>query len=98
MVDVFVLYDDVQYSKNHWHNRNQIKTQHGLKWLTIPVSKADGAFQPIDAVRLAEPFARKHWASVSQAYAKAPHYATYAPVIEELYRRAEACERLTEVN
>src|SRR5258707_15581263 len=38
-VDVFVVYDDVKYSKNHWHNRNLIKTQHGLKWLTVPISR-----------------------------------------------------------
>jgi hypothetical protein len=36
-VDMFVVYDDVQYRKNHWHNRNLIKTQHGPKWLTVPV-------------------------------------------------------------
>lgn len=98
LCDIFVIYDDVQYSKNHWHNRNQIKTQHGLKWLTIPVSKAEGAFQPIDHVRIPEPFAKKHWSSIAQAYAKAPHFRAYAPRIEALYERAAALERLTDVN
>ena len=36
-VDLFVIYDDVQYSKNSWRNRNQIKTPTGLQWLTVPV-------------------------------------------------------------
>ena len=40
MVDEFILYDDVQYTKNDWRNRNIIKTNQGLKWLTIPVNKA----------------------------------------------------------
>ncbi len=37
-VDLFVLYDVVQYSKGSWRNRNQVKTADGLKWLTVPVS------------------------------------------------------------
>jgi hypothetical protein len=37
MVDQFVLYDDVQFTKNDWRNRNLIKTATGLDWLTIPV-------------------------------------------------------------
>ena len=35
--DVFVFYDDVQYDKHGWRNRNQIKTTQGRQWLTIPV-------------------------------------------------------------
>jgi hypothetical protein len=97
-VDVFVIYDDVQYSKNHWHNRNQIKTQHGLKWVTIPVSKSEGAFPQIDQVRIAEPFARKHWASIAQAYAKAPFFKLYAEQIEALFLRAEAMDKLSDIN
>ena len=35
--DVFVLYDDIQYTKGDWRNRNKIKTPQGLRWLTVPV-------------------------------------------------------------
>ena len=37
MVDEFVLYDDMQYTRRDWRNRNKIKTPQGLKWLSIPV-------------------------------------------------------------
>src|SRR5580704_5319561 len=37
--DVFVFYDDVQYDKHGWRNRNRIKTSQGPQWLTIPVNK-----------------------------------------------------------
>jgi hypothetical protein len=97
-VDVFVIYDDVQYSKNHWHNRNLIKTQHGTKWLTVPVSKADGAFQKIEDVRLPQPFAAKHWQTISQAYARAPHYARYESQLGEFYRKASETQSLSELN
>src|ERR671914_3124685 len=36
-VDEFILLDDVQFTKRDWRSRNQIKTQHGLAWLTIPI-------------------------------------------------------------
>jgi len=36
-VDAFVFYDDVQYSKGDWRNRNRIKTIRGIEWLTVPV-------------------------------------------------------------
>ena len=36
-VDEFVFYDDVQFTKNDWRNRNKIKTPQGIAWLTIPV-------------------------------------------------------------
>jgi hypothetical protein len=98
LVDVFVIYDDVQYSKNHWHNRNLIKTQHGLKWLTVPVSKADGAFPSIDAVRIASPFAESHRRSILQAYSKATHYDAFAPMLSALYEEAQHCGLLTELN
>ena len=35
--DVFVLYDDVQYDKHGWRNRNRIKTDKRPLWLTVPV-------------------------------------------------------------
>ena len=38
-VDVFVIYDEVQYTKNDWRNRNLIKSKNGLEWLTIPVKQ-----------------------------------------------------------
>jgi hypothetical protein len=36
-VDMFIFYDDVQYSKGSWRNRNKIKCRDGLCWLTVPV-------------------------------------------------------------
>ena len=35
--DIFIFYDDLQFTKNDWRNRNKIKTAQGSKWLSIPV-------------------------------------------------------------
>lgn len=97
-VDIFVVYDDVQYSKNHWHNRNLIKTPAGTTWLTIPVSKAEGAFQPIDKVTISQPFADKHWRTIKQNYARAPFMSTLGAQLEALYAEAAGMTRLTDIN
>ena len=42
LVDEFVIYDCVQYTKNDWRNRNKIKTPNGIEWMTIPIRKNFG--------------------------------------------------------
>ena len=37
MADEFVLFDDMEFTRRDWRNRNKIKTKDGVKWLTIPV-------------------------------------------------------------
>jgi len=83
-VDLFIFYDDVQFTKNDWRNRNRIKTANGTTWLTIPVgSRAD---RLICEVELADhSWQQKHWRSISQAYARAPHFARYRAFFEDLY-------------
>jgi hypothetical protein len=61
-VDVFVVYDDVQYTRRDWRNRNLIKTPHGLKWLTIPVDVKGKYFQKIKDTRIADrSWNLSHW-------------------------------------
>lgn len=74
--DVFVFYDDVQYDKHGWRNRNKIKTANGPQWLTIPVAARGNVVTglPVHEVRIADRrWTSKHLASFSQAYARAPH-------------------------
>jgi hypothetical protein len=97
LVDEFVLLDDVQYTKNDWRNRNRIKTQNGVTWLTIPVEHSSRFGQRIDEVRIAGSHWRlKHWRSIVQSYGAAPFFAAYRERLEELYR--EPSERLSDVN
>jgi hypothetical protein len=84
--NVFVYYDDVQYDKHGWRNRNRIKTQHGPRWLTVPVRHAgQGAPRILDVeIDARTPWARKHVASLQQSYARAPYRDRYLPALEEL--------------
>jgi hypothetical protein len=88
--DEFILYDDAQYTKNDWRNRNQIKTQHGPKWLTIPIELRGKFAQKIKDARVADPhWAKSHWSTLQQSYAKAPYFAQYRDLLEGLYRTAQ---------
>src|SRR5262245_32739457 len=98
-VDEFLIFDDVQYTRRDWRNRNRIVQNGKLLWLTIPVA-AKGAFEaPINAMRINDrSWARKHWASIRHAYAKTAHFGDIAPELEPAYARAADLGLLTEVN
>lgn len=96
--DVFVYYDDVQYDTHGWRNRNRIKTAQGPLWLTVPV-RHSGLGQPrIMDVEIdgRTRWARKHVASIRQAYAASPHLGAYMPALEELLMRP--WERLVDLD
>ncbi len=38
-VDLFVYYDNVQYDKNGWRNRNRVLANGHVKWLTLSIDK-----------------------------------------------------------
>lgn len=86
MVDEFVLYDDMQYTRRDWRNRNQIKTKDGLKWLSIPVEVKGKYFQKINETRVSEPdWGEKHWNTILHNYSKAKYFNDYKKIFEELY-------------
>jgi hypothetical protein len=89
-VDEFILFDDVQYTRRDWRNRNVIKTPRGLEWLSIPVAAKGQYHQKICDTQISEPgWGAKHWASLVHNYSKAPHFELYRPVFEPLYRQDE---------
>lgn len=95
-VDEFVLYDEVQYTKRDWRNRNRIKTPQGIAWLTIPVI-AD-RFDPINKVAIADPdWNKKHWKTIRHIYSNASYFDDYANDFEWLYQNANH-RLLSEIN
>lgn len=47
MVDEFIIYDDMQFTRRDWRNRNKIKTKDGIHWLTIPVDVKVNTFRKL---------------------------------------------------
>jgi hypothetical protein len=98
-VDAFVLYDEVQYTRRDWRNRNRIKTAAGLRWLTVPVEVKGRYHQRIDETRVADQgWARSHLSALQQAYASAPHKALLDGPLRAAYAEAARHERLSDVN
>ncbi|HRI61212.1 MAG TPA: WbqC family protein [Saprospiraceae bacterium] len=96
--DVFVLYDDMQYTKRDWRNRNQIKTPNGLQWLSIPVQVKGKYFQKINETEVADQeWPTDHWQCIVQNYRKAPFFPEYGPLFEALYRSATN-KHLSQIN
>ena len=76
--DLFIFYDDVQYDKHGWRNRNRIKTPFGVRWLTIPVHSSGAITNniPINQVEVDwnQDWCEKHWQTIRQSYLKAPFF------------------------
>ena len=97
MVDEFILYDEVQYTKNDWRNRNKIKTPQGIQWLTIPV-RQESLDQKIKDTKISDKkWNIKHWRTISQNYSKAKYFKDYKDIFEELYLTCDE-EYLSEIN
>lgn len=95
--DVFVLLDDVEYSKNSFFNRNSIKTAQGRLLLTAPVkykgnSRLTIAEMPVDD---RVPWQKKHFRTIEQAYARAAYWPQYRDQLEAIY--AAPCETLMDI-
>lgn len=85
-VDEFILYDDTQYTRRDWRNRNQIKTPHGVQWLTVPVKVKDKYHQTIRETEIdSTDWAEAHWKALSQNYRRAPYFTEVAEFLEPLY-------------
>lgn len=85
-VDEFILYDDVQYTRRDWRNRNRFKSPAGVRWLTIPVQVKGRYLQSIDETLVSDQdWAGKHWSTLCAWYGKAPFFERYRPVLEEVY-------------
>jgi hypothetical protein len=90
--DLFIFYDDVQYDKHGWRNRNQIKTAQGKQWLTIPVHSAgatEGLLIKDVKIDWSRPWAKNHWKALTFTYAKAPCFRRYAALLETFYQRTD---------
>jgi hypothetical protein len=96
--DEFILLDDVQFTKRDWRSRNRIKTKDGLLWLSIPVHTKGRYEQRIVEATISDPsWSHQHWQTIRSAYARAPFFDAYAPLLEPLYR-SPVSERLSAVN
>ncbi|MCA9841177.1 MAG: WbqC family protein [Cyanobacteria bacterium HKST-UBA03] len=87
-VDVFVLYDDVQLSRQSWMTRNRILTAQGPVWLPVPV-KQHGLDTLIVQAEIDDtrPWRKKQCKTLQMAYGKAPYFEPVYAVVESLIQQ-----------
>jgi hypothetical protein len=98
LADVFVEYDDMQFTRRDWRNRNLIKTAQGEHWLTIPVEVKGKFFQKIRDTKISDPkWNQAHWKTISMSYSKASCFKENKDFLEEMFLTANQVF-ITEVN
>jgi hypothetical protein len=96
--DEFILFDDVQYTRRDWRNRNVIKTREGPAWLTIPVKAAGKYLAPIKDIEVdGHRWREKHWRTIATSYARTPYFKELGAPFERLYLGSSE-EKLSLVN
>ena len=96
-VDAFVLYEDVQYTRRDWRNRNKIVTPAGVKWLTVPVRTKGKYEAPVCEIEVdGDEWRSGHMAQLQYSYRNAPYFERFAPALRELY--AMQFRRISHVN
>ncbi|MBO0523282.1 hypothetical protein EXQ42_04315 [Clostridium botulinum] len=87
--DVYCFFDDVQYLRRDWNNRNKIKTSNGDIWLTVPVLSKGHMEKSIKDIEINNTidWRKKHWRAIYTSYKKAPYFSKYADFFEELYKK-----------
>lgn len=97
--DVLVIFDDMQYTRRDWRNRNYIKTPQGLQWLTIPVDVKGKYFQKINETKISDKaWANDHLKQLKQNYSKSTFFKEQILWVESLYETVSTKDYLTEVN
>jgi len=98
-VDEFVIYDEAQYTKRDWRNRNLIKTRNGLIWLTIPVKTKSRFYQKIcDAEIIGNSWSDKHFDSIRHGYTNTKYFKEFAEIIMNAYHESKSLKYLSDVN
>ncbi len=88
--DEFIVFDDMQYTRRDWRNRNLIKTPNGLQWLTVPVKVKGKYHQTIRETEIdGNEWALKHWKTLLQHYRRAKCFSELAQELEPLYLKNE---------
>lgn len=91
--DVFIVYDDVQFTRRDWRSRNRIKSTTGPHWLTVPVRNRGRRHQLITEAQVDNSHAwqRKHVETIRNAYCTAPYFRKYFDPIARIIEKGHEC-------
>lgn len=89
--DVFIIYDDAQFTKGDFQQRNRIRIHRGWKWLTVPIEKKH---IPINQIKIRNDveiegttWQEAHFKEIYDNYKKAPYYPSFEKDIRRIYEQ-----------
>lgn len=88
-LDIFVVFDHVQFERKSWQQRNRIKSANGVISLAVPVQKMPRAAK-ISEIKISYDrgnFLEDHWKTIELAYKKAPYFEKYKSFFEKIYSK-----------
>ncbi len=85
--DVFIILDDVEFSKNSNHNRNFIKANSKQLLLTVPVKYKNHIMIKDIEIDNKKNWKKKHWESIKQTYGKLLYFKNFSTELEEIYNK-----------
>lgn len=90
-VDTFVIYDNIQFTKKGWINRNRILVNGKDEYISLPLKK-DSDYLNVDQRVLADAFAQERdqtLRKIAGLYRKAPHFQAVYSLLETIYHCPE---------
>jgi hypothetical protein len=88
LADVYVFYDDVQFSKGSFTNRVQVKAADGVKWMTVPLvgHKMGQAIEEVK-IKPKQVWVNRHLALLEQNLGKTEHFGETLELVKSVYDR-----------
>ena len=86
LAEIFIFYDDVQFSKGHFQDRVQIKTSNGFKWMTVPKVKVrlDQKICEVE-IEYKNNWKKSHIDFLRQVYKPAPYFSEMISIVNSVY-------------
>jgi hypothetical protein len=89
--EVFVFLDSVQFERQSWQQRNRLKIQGALQWLSVPVLRSGHSTELIRAMQIerSTQFPQKHIRTIEQNYRRALYFDKYFASLKAILEAEE---------
>lgn len=86
-VDIFVVYDNIEYTKKGWINRNRILVNNKPEYISLPIKKAS------DFLNVRDRYLSDNWFNervklknkIKESYRKAPYYSETIQILDKIF-------------
>lgn len=97
-VDIFVFFDEVQFTRRDWRNRNKIVCNDKIKWLTIPLKNKGNYFKNIYEMEVKnQDWIKDHLNKIKSYYRHTKHFEKNYQIIKYIYKQIQS-EKLSQIN